>query len=207
MRVSIADASAPQLLRFLQVRLGQQGLKPNTGRDKLVAKIAELWTEDFIEVEADAPNAGDAGPKKDRPHYGKPPTKSVDPLRTGVLDPMVTIRIHSDRQRGGDRNVPCHVNGVEYYIPRGKPVQIPYRNFLALEEAVGEIHDGWDDKERRNSDARETQSYTYTVLKTPTETEIEKWKDLMEPYLERQRQQKMRRIVRTRQLREEGAYA
>ena len=203
MQVKIVDATQGQILRFMQERMGQHGLRPNTRKDNLVKKLAELYSEDFILVDDEDPHAGDAGPKSERPHYANPPKTKVDMLRFGALDPMVTIKIHADKAKDGGRNVPCHLNGVEYFIPRNKEVKIPYRYFRALEEAVGDIHDGWDDKEKRNSEARETQSYTYTVTRMPSDAEIEAWKKRMEPHLEKQTKNKMRRIIRTRQLREQ----
>jgi len=209
-QVPIEKASQPQLLWFAQVRLGMKRIQANTGHDKLIAKIREAWTEDFIETDDDMPADGKAGPEKNRGHYGAHPTPSrpkVDPLRFGVLDPLVNIRVHADRHKGGDRPVPCHLNGVEYWIPRNRDVPIPYRYYLVLKEAVGDIHDGWDDKAQRNSDSRETQSYTFTVNKMPSQAEIDAWHKMMEPYLDKQRRQKMARIRATRRLRDEDAHA
>lgn len=203
MQIKIADATRDQVLNFMQVRMGLHGLRPNTSKDNLVKKLAELYGEDFIVVGDDNPGAGDAGPKSERPHYGQPPKSKVDMLRFGALDPMVKIKIHADKAKDGARNVACHLNGVEYFIPRNKAVEIPYRYYMALEEAVGDIHDGWDDKEKRNSESRETQSYTYTVLSMPSEAAIAAWKKQMQPHLDKQTKNKMRRIIRTRQLREQ----
>lgn len=208
MQIKIAAASRDQVLNFMQVRLGVHGLRPNTSKDNLIKKLAELYSEDFIVVDEANPNAGDAGPKADRPHYAQPPKSKVDMLRFGALDPMVTIKIHADKAKDGARNVACHLNGVEYFIPRNKAHQIPYRYYLVLEEAVGDIHDGWSDQDKRNSEPRETQSYTYTVLSMPSDAEIAAWKKQMGPHLDKQMKNKMRRIMRTRQLREgEEAFA
>lgn len=203
MQVKINDATRDQLLYFMQVRLSLKNLRPNSGIDTLKAKIKEVWAEDFIEVEDHAPKGGNAGPQKDRGHYAAQPTGKVDPLRFGILDPMVNIKIHADKAKGGDRNVACHLNGVEYFIPRNRNVDIPYRYFQVLEEAVGDIHDGWDDKQRMNSDSRETQSYTYTVNRRPTDAEIDAWEAKLKPFLDKQRKQKMARINKTRTLRDD----
>lgn len=209
-QVKIVDATQPQLLWFAQVRLGMKKVLPNTGRDKLVARIQEAWTEDFIETDDHMPADGNAGPASQRGSYGNhtlPGKPKIDPLRFGALDPLVKVQVHADRHKGGDRPVPAHLNGVEYWIPRGVAVDVPLRYFRVLEEGVGDIHDGWDDKIKKNSESRQAQSYTYTVHRQPSAEEIARWEKMMQPYLDRQRKQKMARIHRTRIRREDEAFA
>lgn len=210
-QVKIEDATQAQLLWFAQVRLSLKRLNPNTGADKLREKIREVWAENFIETDEVMPKDGNAGPRSERGGYSDETMakhRQIDPLRFGALDPLVNIRVHSDRQKGGDRPVPAHLNGTEYWVPRNKDVNIPYRYFMVLQEAVGDIHDGWDDEKRRNSEARETQSYTFTVNRKPTQEEIENWERAMKPHLDKQRRQKMARIRKTRAVRDdEASYA
>ena len=208
MRVMIDEATQPQLLRFAQLRLGLKNIKPNTGAEKLAEMVRAHWAEPFIEVDDHAPDGGDAGPQSERGGYKDPPKAKVDPMRYGVLDPMVGVRIHAEKGKGGDRNVPLHLNGVAYWVPRNKDVEIPLRFFRVLEEAVGEIHEGWDDQAGMNSNPREARSYTYTVTRQPTRMEIAEWEKMMEPHLDRQRKAKMARIRASRRIRdEEAAYA
>jgi len=205
MRVSLDKATQAQLLRFAQVRLGLKNIHPKTGADKLVAKIRELYSEDTIEVDAHAPDGGDAGPQAQRGGYVNPPAtkRQLDPLKFGYMDPLVGIRIHPQNGKGGNRNVETHLNGVEYFIPRGQDVEIPYRYYKVLTEAVGDVHEGWDDKTNQNSPPRESQSYTYTVNHMPSRAEIESFNEKMEPFLAKQRAQKRSRIMASRRIREE----
>lgn len=208
MRIKIEEATREQLLRFVQVRLGLKSTHPHTGKEKLVDIIAKHITDSEIEVDEHAPRGGDAGPQKERGGYAEPPKGKVDPLRYGVYDPLVNLTINNDRGKGGNRNVPCHLNGVEYFIPRNRAVDVPYRYFNVLQEAEGYVHPGWDDDQRKNAEPTTNKSYSFTVNRMPSQEELQKWRDMMEPHIERQRKAKMARINQTRRVQAaEAAFA
>ncbi len=206
MKVMIEDATREQLLWFVQVKLGVDKTHPKTGIPKLTKLIKTMWAENYIELDAEHADGGDAGPRAERAHYEEPPvkTRKVDPLKFGAHDPLVKIRIHNSSGKGGSSNVPCHLNGVSFWIPRGKDVEIPYRNFMVLEESISTIHEGWDDDLGRNAEPREASAYTYSVLRRPSEEEIAKWNADLEPYKQEQREAKMRRVNRSRRIREDA---
>lgn len=201
MRIKIKDATREQLLNFLQTRINLRGLKPNTGKPRLLELVEKHWTEDFIEVEHDAK---DAGPRATRAVEAAPPPKGkIDPVRFAALDPRWTISIANEKTKYGKRNVGVFVNGIPFYIPRGRPVEVPHRYFLALKEAIGDDHPGWDPETERNSEPIEVESYSVSVIRAPTEEEIAAYEKAMAPHFQKQRVAKMKRILRNRKERME----
>lgn len=71
-----------------------------------------------------------------------PEVASVTSGETGQLtasyrdDPKVTVNIATDEENGGKHPVPVCVNGDHILIKRNMPVAIPYRFYLALENAI-----------------------------------------------------------------------
>lgn len=196
-RKPLIECTRDELLYFAQEHLNRRNVQPSTGKEKLIALIKQYWGEPDIEV-PEGVTVGDQGPRKDRAHYGELPARKMDPMKFAVDDPRVLITVHKTKEKGGDRNVPCHLNGVSYWIPRGRKVEVPLRFFRVLEEAVGEEHPGWDDDARRNLEPREVQSYTYTIHRMPSDEEIEAWEKRMQPLVEKQSRERMKRIMAQR---------
>lgn len=202
MRIPIQECTPAQLLHFLQVKIGAKNLQPNGKIEYLRKEVLKYVNDTEIEVDE---AGGDQGPRAVRGGPGVPPKGKADPLRFAIYDPTVNITLHPMPGKGGNRNLMLGSNGESYFIPRGRAVDIPYRYFLILEEAKGEIHDGWDGNAEglnglkgANAEPRETSSYTYTVNRRPSDEDIERWHETMEPHYEKQRRSKMARIRATR---------
>jgi hypothetical protein len=93
----------------------------------------------------------------------------------GHDDPQVTIKINNDAGRGsiGARDVPVGVNGRVWQLKRMVPVKIPYRVFLALQDAIEDevTHDPSNNEELHT----DVQRVTYQSISMPSADEIAEW--------------------------------
>ncbi len=164
-------ATKPELVMFASQVLGMP-VMPTIGEDKLRGKIRAAFGGDEITImvqdgEAEPPAAADAPlPLSDEP---------ADPraLRgtSGAADPVVKITIAEVEGAGGKRAVPVGINGVMMLVPRGRPVDIPYRYYEALSHAIKTVHEQDDDT--GEIIASDVLSYPMSVNVMPPQAEID----------------------------------
>ena len=149
------------------------GIAPghNMGESTLRAKIRAAYSNDTITILV--PDDDDnvvAQPDAPAP---KPQSTDSRALRgsSAAADPKVQITIAEVEGAGGNRPVFVGVNGVGMLVPRGKPVHIPYRYFLALSYAIKTVHE--QDTETQEITSTDVPSYPMSVNRMPPQEDID----------------------------------
>ncbi len=167
------DATLHELKMFAAQSLGMM-TTPNIGLATIRAKIRQAYSGDditFLVRETDEQEGiGDApvavvGEGGEAPAVGKA-------LRghSAEGDPKVKITIAEVEGAGGSRPVYVGVNGVGMLIPRGRPVDIPYRYYRALKCAIKTVHE--QDEATGDILSAEVPAYPFSVNKEPDKAEV-----------------------------------
>lgn len=92
----------------------------------------------------------------------------------GRDDPKVRLTIHAEERDGVvvNRHKEVAVNGVAYLLKRGESIEIPYRYFLALENAERDSITHTSEGEVRTQKVKNT---PYNVERMPSPEEIKAW--------------------------------
>ena len=95
------------------------------------------------------------------------------------LDPKVLISIPATGEKGGERDVPVPVNGNTFTIRRDTPVEVPYRVYEALKNAVQTTYEQRSSAPDRPPEiiSRDSPSYPFSVLRMPPAEEIRAWRE------------------------------
>lgn len=191
--VSLEDAELHELKWFAEHRcaLPDHALQANVEPDKLRAMIRTVFDGNDIEVPNDllpAPSGrvvdADMSPALEQAVPGTTKAKAarkghfkgmVDKSSEG--DPKVTIHIPRQSGPGGDRHVPVSVNGRLMLIPRARNVEIPYRYYEALNNAIEARYEEVPARGDQPADMKRTDvhSYPFHVLRMPAAAEVEAW--------------------------------
>lgn len=182
-KVKLDDASNPQLRYFCEAVLNLDGIKPVGQRnDFLIAKIKAALGEDVTEIELPKESVNFAPPKAAAKEIAPTPEGAIPSGPAGLhfmYDPKVEITVAATDDKRRPRDVQVAVNGDVIIIQRGQRVAIPYRFYLALENAIekvsrdtGEINPHSQMPEKEWVDQP---SYDYRVHKLPTDEEIAAW--------------------------------
>ena len=166
------EATLDELKKFAASVLGMS-THANIGEEKLRAKIRQAYPGDTITImvlddegegfASDAPPPPSATPNDGKALRGS----------SAERDPKVTITIAEMEGAGGKRPVYAGVNGVAMLIPRGRPVDIPYRYYLDLMNAVKTVHE--QDEATGEIISSDVPSYPMSVNKRPPQAEIDAW--------------------------------
>tara|TARA_Y100000310_G_scaffold340966_1_gene438561 strand:+ start:511 stop:1146 length:636 start_codon:yes stop_codon:yes gene_type:complete len=175
--ITYDDATKTELIQFAAENLGMK-FHPNTGIAKVSAAIRQVWLNDFIILFGPADKAAaveDVETGEDE-EGSATVGASIRSLGRGSskTDPVVRMIVNLSEKPGGHRPVFVSVNNVGMLIPRGKEVDVPYRYYLALKEAVGTVYIQ-DDDEDYTLRSRNVQSYAFQVVRFPTPEEMEPW--------------------------------
>lgn len=172
--IPILEATADELRAFAQSHLGMS-IHPSAKLETVLAKVQAAYFKDTIAlpdadepVELDAQADTDAAPKA---VHVQPTNRAAG--TSSSHDPKVRLRIEGHEGVGGKRSVPVGVNGVHMLIPRQKEVDVPYRYYLVLKNAVRTHYQ--QDQETNDMIATEVPAYPFQVVKMPSEEEIEAW--------------------------------
>lgn len=174
-KIPLNEATLEELRFYCQAVLGVPvSHNPKTGADVFIAKIKAVKGQDFntIEVPDETPEEQGAAPEGVPP---QPVKKNVRALSAGSSknDPKVTLTIPEQDIPGGKRAVPIGVNGSFFLIPRGIKCEIPYRYYLALQNAVQTTYT--QDKDTNEFTESTVPSYPHLVLQMPPQEEIDAW--------------------------------
>ena len=164
------EATLQELKMFASGVLGMT-LGPNIGEETLRAKIRQAFPGDKITImvldgEDEAVAADAPAPPSEAPAQGKALRGS-----SSVNDPKVTITIAEAEGAGGKRPVPVQVNGVQMLLPRGRPIDIPYRYYDDLCKAVKTLYE--QDETTQEVISTDVPSYPFSVNKMPPQDEID----------------------------------
>ncbi len=164
------EATLHELKMFAAQVLGMS-VNHNVGESTLRSKIRQAYPGDDITFmvldgieEAQASDA--PAQPSETPNDGKA-------LRgtSAAGDPKVKITIAEVEGAGGKRPVPVGVNGVIMLVPRGKPVDIPYRYYEALSHAEKTTYE--QDPETDEVISSDVPSYPMSVNTMPPQAEID----------------------------------
>ncbi len=165
------QATLKDLKMFAAQVLGMMTM-PNIGEATLRSKIRQAYSGNHItimvdeadskaETQADAPVAPSETPNDGKALRGT----------SAAGDPNVKITIAEVEGAGGKREVPVGVNGVIMLIPRGFPVDIPYRYYDALAKAIKTTHH--QDQDSGEIISSDVPSYPFSVNRMPPQAEID----------------------------------
>lgn len=152
-QVDINQATHDELLEYGRNTLGLS-LQPNTGLEKLRAKIMEASDKAYITI---------AEPEVPAAQVGDEP-RPVETQQAAPGRNMVRINIAVQEDAGGKDPVPVGVNGKIMIIPRGEDVDIPEEYFEALSHAVSHKFDPNEDGDGLNPIPRKVSLYPHQVL-------------------------------------------
>lgn len=158
--VKASEAKADEIRRFL-VQHTNNDPGPKATLAMLKAKLAEVHDKpEFVLCEPE-------------PHdVAKPAPAGFD--ITSAADPIVTLILIEQEGPGGKRDLQVSVNGRLMLLPRGRPIDVPYRYFEALKNAVQTLYDP-DPEDKHNLVSREVPSYPFSVVRAPSADEVAAW--------------------------------
>lgn len=170
--IPLADATPAQMRAFASSYLGVE-FSDKDRPEKMRAKIAQAWGQNEIMVEVADEAEGDDSPA---PAAVKPPIQAtpVQPMRDGggKGEPKVKLLIHEQEGAGGKRPVYVGVNGTGMLIPRGQIVEVAYRYYHALANAVRDVYDQDDEGTIHK---RQVPAYPFQVHALPSQAELDAW--------------------------------
>lgn len=196
-RIPIADADLPTLKAFAEAFLGIE-VKPGTNSASLRGAIAKaapdlkdvpalppvpVFTPAQAQAVAPMPsmvaaaNAAAGEGQAERPAAVSLPASAE--LAHASRDPKVRLKVLKTDDKRRARDVTIAVNGDVYRLQRGVEVEVPYRVYLALRDAVeraavptdeinpftGEPIMGWED----------VLSYPFEIRAMPSDEDIAHW--------------------------------
>ena len=148
------------------------GTPPKISRGSLLAKIREVWQPDFIYVD----DKEEAALAVEYEEAAANDTKAnIRSLRgsSSRNDPKVRIVFAMTEAAGGDRPFFTSVNNVPMLIPRGEEINLPYRYFLAVKNAVVTTYTM--DPDTYENIPRDVPAYAFSVVSLPTQEEMRSW--------------------------------
>jgi hypothetical protein len=103
---------------------------------------------------------------------------NADPMHH-CHDPRITIRVFKTDDRRRTKDVTVQVNGVTFRMQREVDVEVPYRVYLALKDALEDAAVDGDEVNPVTGDPIKVwvmvPSYPHQVVKVPSPDEVEAW--------------------------------
>lgn len=166
---SIDDATPEELREYAASFLGipTDGI-PN---DQVLAKVRAANDGDTIYVRgAEAPP----------PQIGTPPMPVEEPEARRLVggvgrdDPKVRLTLHAEERDGvvNNRHKEVGVNGVVWLLKRGVSLDVPYRVYLALNDAE---RDNISHDAEGNVIRQRVKNTPFNVERMPSQAEIDAW--------------------------------
>lgn len=181
--VKIEEASAQELRAFAE-RMGLE-TKPGHNSKQLIALIhrADSSIEEIPaapeEPQTPTPMSTAAAPIVEPAPMIEAQTAGGTALMPHFSkDPRVELTIAKTSETTRSKDVPIGINGDVFVIQRGQRVSVPYRVYLALEDAK-EMQAVETGEERMGIPVREWQevySYPFQVHRLPSDEEIAAWR-------------------------------
>ena len=164
------EATIDELTKFAASVLGIS-VSPRIGEETLRAKIRQAYPGDTITIMV--LDGDDDGAPSDAP---APPSEAPSDRKalrgtSASGDPKVKITIAEVEGAGGKRAIPVGVNGVVMLVPRGKPVDIPFRYYEDLLHAIKTVHE--QDEASGEIISSEVPSYPMGVNHLPPKADVD----------------------------------
>lgn len=183
MKVKLDEASNPQLRYYCEAILNLDGIKPvGQSNSYYIARIKAVAGDDITEIELPQESVNFAAPRAQAIDVAPTPEGAIPSGIAGQhyrYDPKVEVTINETSDKTRARDVQIAVNGEVIIIQRNKRVSIPYRFYLALENAVekisretGEINPVTQMPLR---EWVEQPSYSFTTHRLPSDEEVAAW--------------------------------
>lgn len=179
-KISIDEASAKQLRDFAIKTLNLE-INPSENSNSIRAKIlATMPNATEIDV-ADAPASNERkAPAAPAPAAA---TASAAPAgRAGLhfkYDPKVKLRVMTTTDPTRPKEVQLAVGGDVIILKRGHDVEIPYRFYLALNDAIETVARDTDEINPTTfmpmKEWVQQHSYPFQILAMPSDAEIDAW--------------------------------
>ena len=182
-KVKLDEASNPQLRYYCEAVLNLDGIKPVGQRnDFLIAKIRAALGDDITEIEMPAESVNFAAPRAAAVDVAPTPEGAIPSGIAGQhyrYDPKVEVTINETSDKTRARDVQLAVNGDVIIVQRAQRVAIPYRFYLALENAVEKIsRETGEINQVTQMPLREwveQPSYSFTTHRLPSDEEVAAW--------------------------------
>lgn len=175
--VAIGDADYTSLKHHASTILGLD-IKSGTNSNGLRAKIATVapHTTEIEQIGSNEPGAVTevAVPAPAAIATGKPKYSAGSP----TSDPKVKLIIRKTDDPTRDKNVTVSVNGAVWRMMRGQPIDVPYRVYCALNDAVEKRAILMEEEGSfglPKYEYQEVNSYPFEVLSMPSDEEIAAW--------------------------------
>lgn len=183
-RIPIADADAATLRHFAGVTLGlevNQSMNAVTLRSRIATVAPDLKDIPALPKPAAPIDTGHAA-APDLPPAVEAPVVKAGGVRTLIhysKDPKVELTVAKTDDPRRPKDVTIAVNGDVWRLQRGKHISLPYRAYIALENAKEKAAVEIDEVNSMGIPIREWQevySYPFTVHKMPSDEEIAAWR-------------------------------
>lgn len=165
MKIMFTEASNAQLLYYAQDVL-QLDVKQGTHNARLIEIIRQALPDaDGIDLGGD--DIVEPGATSIAASAGKAYSS----------DPKIEVFMNASTEKGGDRPVPVSVNGDQILIKRNAWVEIPYRFYLALQDAMQTTFEPVVDNIGKMVDRRAVDSLTFphNSRNGPSQAVVDKW--------------------------------
>jgi len=149
-----AEATNEEILDFVQMMNIE--VKGNWGRPKMIESL-KLIGVDLDQEGAQIPIIEKAQPAEPGMSHGSVKMRKTSSGREELHHCIV---VSTSEGEGGDRPVYTRVNGVNFGIPRGKPVWVPERYVEALDHAVKDVYSATDNG---LSEPRKVHNYPFSL--------------------------------------------
>jgi hypothetical protein len=164
-QLPIVDATDQQIRDFCDA---QQIELDATSRSEMLAVLSSVWEHDYILMAV-----GEYDGQTDQVQTPEPIAQTTITGGVGSNDPKVLIRIGKTEMPGGKDPVPVGVNGRTVVIQRDMNVELPYRFYLALQNAVRETVD--QNSQTGDITTSAVSNYPMQTLRLPPQDEIDAW--------------------------------
>lgn len=180
--VELKDATNNELRYYAGIVLGIEDIKAGQKNDFLMSKISAVdssLSEIIVPVDIKAALNGEDQEENQRPAVEVAGQATSLVAKTHFTnDPRIEVNLGRSSEDGKPDRIPVCVNGDTIVIQRGKWVNIPYRHFLALEDAkeIIRVEDGVDPATQAVTYRdEETQSYAVSSRNGPSQNIIDAW--------------------------------
>lgn len=187
-RIPIDEADLATLKHFAETLLGIE-VKDGTNASQLRAKITKAAPDlkDVPPIPAPpAPVVQQAAPVAEQEAVGVVPAR-IDPKTTPaklkimhqVNDPRCEVKVNKTADKHRSKDVTLMVNGVQTRMQRGVWVDVPYRIYEALNNAVERVQVPGDEINQATGEPlyvwEEVPSYPFEVRNLPDEATLKAW--------------------------------
>ena len=191
-KVKLDDASNPQLRYYCEAILNLEGIKPvGQSNSYYVSRIRAALGDEIEEIELPEESLKFAAPTPQAIDIAPTPEGDIPSGVAGqhyMYDPKAEITIAPTNDKTRSRDVQVAVNGDTFIMQRGKRVSVPYRVYLAIENAIETVARDTDEINPQSQmpvkEWVEQPSYSFTVHKLPSDEEIAAWHRRTDNYVE-----------------------